>query len=258
MRSPWTSPSEQLGRLAAAALPSPPDDSGPSFGAFLAATRARRRTRPLPLALAVVVHAGLLTYGVVKSFWRVDEVKAPALMVVISPHLPPTPPPPAGGHTEEAVTPTAKRPPLHRTIFPVKVEKKVAATNPEPGTAEGTGTGARCPPGVICDGPPIKDPPQPPVVVSAPPDVGEKSCLDCPRPHLPPAFRRLGLKQSILVRICADRAGHVTRTQVLRGIDAGADEGVTRTIESWRFSPYVINGNPVPFCYVSNFVFTTE
>jgi len=252
--------SERLGRLAAAALPAPSEDGDRNFGAFLAATRQRRRARPLPFALALAAHGALLVYGVVKSFWRVDEVRPPALMVVLSgPRLPPTPPPPEGGQRKQDDSPPPKTPPSHRATLPTKVEKRATTTatnvNADPGARPGTGS--QCPPGLLCDGLPV-DPPPPPVVVSAPPDVGEKSCLDCPRPHLPPAFRRLGIKQSMLVRICADRAGQVTRTQVLRGIDASADEGVTATIARWRFSPYVIDGRPVPFCYVSNFVFTTE
>jgi outer membrane biosynthesis protein TonB len=58
------------------------------------------------------------------------------------------------------------------------------------------------------------------------------------------------------MRICVDADGHVSSTKILSGIGGAADDGVSATVARWRFAPYAVQGRPVPFCYVSRFVFT--
>jgi TonB family protein len=67
---------------------------------------------------------------------------------------------------------------------------------------------------------------------------------------------RFGTVQNVMMRICVDADGHVTSTKILSGIGGAADDGVAATVAQWRFAPYAVQGRPVPFCYVSRFVFT--
>jgi hypothetical protein len=120
-----------------------------------------------------------------------------------------------------------------------------------PGTGNGGGV-VDCPVGVAdCSGNPDPEPPH-----FVPPQVADKSCLSCPLPSLPPAYLRIGTVQSILTRICVDAQGHVISAKILSGLGGAADEGVIATVGQWRFSPYALDGRPVPFCYVSRFIFT--
>ena len=248
--------------LAAAALPLSEDELGHGFGAFLAAARAPRRRRPLPMTFAVVLHAALLVFGVSRSLWHVDEVTPPAVMVTWRPNPVVAPPPPAGPKpAEPPKAPSVAREPLDQSRLHQPPKKPPPEPFPPTGEIGGKGddkgtSPVACPPGMICNGTTIVEAPL--VVAAPPPKIAEKSCLDCPQPHLPPAFRRLGVKQEMLIRICADRHGAVTKTQVLRGISGEIDQEVAGTIARWRFSPFMVASNPVPFCYVSHFVFTTE
>jgi TonB family protein len=88
-----------------------------------------------------------------------------------------------------------------------------------------------------------------------PPQIGEKACLSCPPPQLPPAYRRAGVSLQALVKICVDARGQVRTVNVLKGISATVDAEIASTIRRWRYSPHAINGNPVPFCYATLFTF---
>ena len=80
-------------------------------------------------------------------------------------------------------------------LGPTRIEDPIG-----PGDARG------CPEGMVCDGPRVVAPPPPSML---PPSIGEKRCLDCPLPRLPPAYRQLGIRQEMLIKICADRQGTV-------------------------------------------------
>ena len=108
-----------------------------------------------------------------------------------------------------------------------------------------------CPPGASCDG--VAESPQ-----FLPPQVGDKSCSSCPLPRLPPAFTRIGTVHDMLIRICVGADGQVASVRVLRGIGAAADQSVVATVATWRFSPYRIGDRPVPFCYPTRFLFSSQ
>jgi hypothetical protein len=49
--------------------------------------------------------------------------------------------------------------------------------------------------------------------------------------------------------------GAVTSVDVLRGLDPSFDTRVRQTISGWQFSPHMLDGHPVPFCYPTRFIF---
>jgi hypothetical protein len=274
-RQVWRScPSLVVARLrrlpssAAVAVAMPSAAGAGMGGAFggLVVRGQKRGGRSLPLTVSVLVHVLVLTALVVRGMWGVDEVIAPSVLITFWQALPvPAPPlfePPGGGKRHEVVrpeqrvqkTPVRPRPP---TALPVAIvpamDKPGDGPTDGPGTRPGHGTGDQdCPEGssdCIGNG-------DPPPIVVLPPRVGEKSCLSCALPQLPPAYMRFGTVQNILMRICVDADGHVSSTKILSGIGGAADDGVAATVARWRFAPYAVQGRPVPFCYVSRFVFT--
>jgi hypothetical protein len=233
------------------------------FGGGLLGARARGR-RSLAVTVSVMLHALVLLAAAVRGMWGVDELTGPQVVITLWNGLPVMPPlfePAAGGSSNEPQRPEQR---LHRRVRQTP-NPLLAALTPEPivptsgsgsppgaetGSGQSHGTAPACPD----DHPDCND--DPPPVLVLPPKVGEKSCVSCPLPRLPPAFTRFGTVQSILMRICVDAAGRVVSTNVLSGIGGTADEGVAATVAGWRFSPYAVDGRPVPFCYVSRFVFT--
>jgi hypothetical protein len=64
------------------------------------------------------------------------------------------------------------------------------------------------------------------------------------------------MEQVLVVRACVDIRGAVASVDVLRGLDPATDTGVKQTIGAWRFSPHMLDGHPIPFCYTTRFVFS--
>jgi hypothetical protein len=221
-----------------------------------------RPPRSLAVSVSVLLHIAVLGALLVRGAWAVDELAGPRVIIKFWNGLPTLPP-----IFEEPAAPGPVRKVMRREIRPQIVRPQPAAVvlptpvTPPPGAGgdgQGDGAGNRaglegdCPVGAPdCAG---GGNPEPPRFVS--PRVADKSCVSCPLPQLPPAYLRIGTQQSILTRICVDAAGRVVSAKILSGLGGSADDGVIATIEQWRFSPYSVDGRPVPFCYVSRFVFT--
>jgi hypothetical protein len=54
---------------------------------------------------------------------------------------------------------------------------------------------------------------------------------------------------SSVVRVCVSDAGTVTSVAVLKPSIAIIDQRLPGVIGNWRFKPYLIEGQPVPFCF---------
>ncbi len=264
-----------------------------AFDAYLDRARGGRPRRRAPLALSFAAHGALLAFGVAASFWRVDELSPPVLTVTTFLPVPPPSLSPAPGGPARAEGPRPARPARKRPVQPsdARPNALVAPTTPAPQAPDeapaeapdeddqadgpagggpatsgaGAGSDTGCPPGAVCAGPgggtgtePGNTPPDPVPPRPLPPQLAEKSCLDCPLPRLPPAFARAGGRRELLARICVDARGAVTKVGVLRGIDPAADPAVVEALRHWRYAPYQVNGLPVPFCYLSRFVFETR
>lgn len=233
--------------------------SGGAFGGFLVGRPRPRRS--FAVSVSVLVHVVVLTAALIHGMWSVDELAGPRVVIRFWTGLPPVTPlfeEPAGGRPPKPLhsEPRSEKPVLrpHAPTAPLPAALPVTL-RPGGGDGENLGAGSGkgaglvpCPEDADCGGAPL--PPR-----SLPPKVGEKSCLSCPLPQLPPAFLRIGT-QSILTRICVDADGHVVSAKILSGLGGAADDGVIETLQQWRFQPYAVDGRPVPFCYVSRFVFT--
>lgn len=243
-----------------------------AFAAFLQHARHSPRRRRGALALAVAFHGALLGFGLVSSVWHVSELQPPAVVITWRPPVPPIasdrPLPGPGGGAGKQTTPRSERPKRTQTrrvqpvaqVNPQPAEEPADVTNPpglrtEGGDERGGGDGRGPGPGG-CQTPPCGNGSGGTSQIAS--VLADKQCQQCPLPSLPPAYKRAGLTQAAVLRICVDVRGRVASIQALRGISPEVDAGLAATIEAWQFIPYRIDGHPVPFCYVARFVFSSH
>jgi hypothetical protein len=48
--------------------------------------------------------------------------------------------------------------------------------------------------------------------------------------------------------VCTDRDGNVIEVKVLKGFDASVDAAFVAALRTWRYTPFKVDGRPVPFC----------
>jgi hypothetical protein len=88
-----------------------------------------------------------------------------------------------------------------------------------------------------------------------PPNIGAGQLLVDVRdprysPTIRPEYRRVGAIYWALFKVCVSPAGQVARVTVLKSTSVkDVDGDWQKTIEGWPHRPYLINGQPVPFCY---------
>jgi hypothetical protein len=88
-----------------------------------------------------------------------------------------------------------------------------------------------------------------------PPNVGTGQLLSDVRndprfkPTLPPDLNYAGMRVWGLFKICVDTDGDVASVSVLKSADPLVDAPWMAKMRRWRYRPYTINGEPVPFCH---------
>jgi hypothetical protein len=236
-----------------------------------------RTTRRLTVAAVGALQGALIGLAVLGSFWSVGEVEPPKLAFLARPFT--SAPPAQDGRRDEparaepprrarSVAAGSRRaleapasPPAPRPAAASDAAQVVPGVEVEPGTpgppgapgpenASGGGGHGPSEPG---DGP---DRALGGAARLTPPEVGEKHCLACPPPHVPPPLLRVAGELVLLAKICVRADGSVDRVSILRGITPDVDARAAATIQGWRFQPMSVAGRPVPFCYVTRFRFT--
>ena len=69
------------------------------------------------------------------------------------------------------------------------------------------------------------------------------------KPTMPPDLARPGNTIWGLYKICVNAAGGVARVSLVESADPSADHNWMKTIHTWRYRPYTVDGKAVPFCY---------
>ena len=70
-------------------------------------------------------------------------------------------------------------------------------------------------------------------------------------PYVPKMPKRLPPRPRwFLLHLCVSRKGAVVVAKVLRGEEPAANAAALAAVKRWRYQPYVINGETVPFCSV--------
>ena len=218
-----------------------------AFETFLTHEQKRpRKGRRITYAVSLAVHGLAVIVGVAGSLTHVDELQA-ATPTVTFWHETPPPPPPAGQrppkvkhHVAKTSKPTLVAPP----------DKIAHEEKPEPDSGNDADEGNdQGPPGV----PGGTGPASEETLKFLPPSVAKGQLAIDPqasehRPRLPPAMMRAGVALWALLKVCIDRDGTVQDVKVMRSNDASVEASFIAAIRTWRYTPYRVNGRPVPFC----------
>lgn len=230
-----------------------------AFETFLTVDKQKpKKRRRLMFAVSLSAHAALLAVGVASSFASVEQLGPKNGTIVTFFNLPTPPPPPAGRKPKpktERTKPITRPRPTNSIVSPPdhappETKDDDAGGNDPDGNPNGdpeSGGGGG-------DGPRIQERPM------VPPAIGKGYLAIDPqlpqyRPHLPPGFA--GRSVSVLMRVCTDRDGNVIEVKVLRGFDPTIDAAFVAALRTWRYTPYKVDGRPVPFCTPVNYTLQT-
>jgi len=242
-----------------------------AFEAFLTHDKQKpKKARRITYIVSLALHVALLFVAVVYSFWHVDELGDKAVQISFMAAPPPPPPPPPAkkksSSTKPKVKPVEVKP---QTIVQpkeiVKEEPKPKEEEPEEeeegaqeggveggvaggvvgGTVGGVIGGTI---GGVIGGTGDGEPPK-----TLPPNVGNGLRITDPNSNavrLPPAMKSAGISFWAMVKTCVDASGTVSSTKIVRKADPSLDSQIEQAIRAWKYKPSVINGKPVPFCYM--------
>lgn len=239
------------------------------FERYVQAQGRRSTAKRLLIAGSVLIHAALIALLIVWSFFRVEEVQPPPLTITFFAATPPPPPPPPPAGKKAATIKVPRPPVVQPTEVKPLVQPKTSElvedegdeADEEGGVAGGVAGGVKG--GVVGGviggvsggvvGSPLPPPPVKPKNVPA--HALDAQVIFRPDPHLPEVVKtqRRGMGEVMFTaKVCIDREGKVFEIHVLQGI-AGADEAILATIRQWRYKP-----QPIPLCFIANWVFTVE
>jgi TonB family protein len=227
--------------------------------------RPRRFTA---IAISAALHLGAVGGAVAWRMTRADELPAPKSLLIV--HLARTPPLGAGAGVSKAPArarktvakiPSALTPPttIPTTTAPATTTTATTTTTTSSttdgdgeaggggvGPGDGVGAGGG---GGGGDGMGSEPAPRP-----VAPDVADAYKLSGSLPSYTPAAKAARQTGTVLAKVCVGTMGAVSSVTVLRGLPLLDDE-VRRTVERWRYRPFLYNGRAVPFCHVASFVF---
>lgn len=191
---------------------------------------------------------------------REESVAAVKEMAVVfappPPAAPAPPPPPAVPRSLPVKKVAAPRP-----VTALVEVKQTPAARPEeadPATAapievgDGSGEGVAGGTGVAqaAPSPPPPPPPPPRPARQAPINLPESATPPVPdpanaAPEFPEEARAKGLEGQVILKLVVSERGAVTQVQVLRGEEPFMAAAL-RAVQSWRFSPALVEGQPTP------------
>jgi outer membrane biosynthesis protein TonB len=218
-----------------------------AFETFLTGDKHKpKRSRRLMYALSLGVHGLLLAVGVAGSYASVEELVPTNKTLVTFGQLPVPPPPPAGKKGNANKT-KIKKPTKVRPNEIVAPADKVQPEKPDPddgndpvGTKDGITGSTGIGPGTA-----IEDSPR-----TLPPNVAKGNLAIDPQATQHRAKLPGYVHGSVwaLMKVCVDRNGDVIDVKILKGVDGNVDASFVSAIRTWRYTPYKVDGRPVPFC----------
>lgn len=79
---------------------------------------------------------------------------------------------------------------------------------------------------------------------------------------VPPIYteiaRKAGLTGTVILEAIIDEQGNVTNVQVLKGLPMGLDKAALEAVQTWKFKPARLDGQPVKVYYTLTVNFTLE
>jgi periplasmic protein TonB len=229
-----------------------------AFEAYLAQNKSKPRiARAVTGTVAITVHGALIVAGIIYSFWHVEVLSPPTVMVTFLQAAPPPPPPPPPKRKavtkSKPVTPKeVVQPRANQIVQPRVKEERVEKEEKDDGVEGGVEGG-------IAGGVAPAPPPPPKIDTGTPrmvsPGVASTQWLTDPgkdpkyRPIIPEQFNRPGVRMFALIKICVSREGDVASVKIVKSMDPAIDPLLTAKAMTWKYRPITIDGNAVPFCY---------
>jgi hypothetical protein len=201
---------------------------------------------PPEFGVSLAAHAALLAAGVASSFASVEELSAPngPTITFLNLPTPPTPSRPAPpSPTSPGTTPQAAVRPLNRHRGAARHQ---AGDEGHRGAGRHRSNGDdRGDPNTIGAGGPRTE-----TIPTLPPNVGKGFlAIDPQLPQYRPRMPR-GTRDGRCRRCCAcaPTARQRRRGQGAEGYDPSVDAAFVSALRTWRYSPFKVEGRPVPFC----------
>jgi protein TonB len=116
--------------------------------------------------------------------------------------------------------------------------------------------------GVLGSGAPPPPPPPPPRPVKRDPirvggNVQESKLIKKVEPVYPELAKRARVSGVVILQVTVDEEGSVTELKVLRGHPL-LDEEAKRAVQQWKYSPTLLNGEPVPVIATVTVIFNLK
>lgn len=227
---------------------------------------------------SIAFHVGLIIALLFLGAWHLDKLEAGRRDVTIG-YVPPPPPASEGSPAAKAAKPFEhKKHITHDLVTPPETPAKPdTATVPDTtdgqsgnGLGSGSGDGSGTGPGITdgpCTadcGPPVVEAPKPvPQKVMLPPTVlmglriaGNTQMQPSGGTKSDMQFRQVE-KLNATFQVCLDASGNVASSRQLHATGyAEYDDTLKAGIATWRYKPYMINGQGIPACGIVSFVYT--
>lgn len=208
----------------------------------------RRRMRPYTIAFSIVAHAIAVCAAIIAPLLATDELPAPRTateFVEVVPIAPPPPPPPPRHTAQTTAPPRADVAPL---LVPdgVAPEPRIEPANDAPPVDGGIISFGSCDAcGSVDVVPPPPPPPPPPAVVHVGGDIKPPRKVVDAAPVYPPLARGARVEGLVILEAVIAEDGSVRDVRLLRSIPL-LDAAAVEAVRQWRFTPTLLNGQPVP------------
>ena len=215
--------------------------------------------RAWTLGVSIVFHLCVITGVVVAPLFATGDLPEPRRAapeyVLVKASLPPDPAP---VRRDTAAPPSTAAAPL-TPQDDVRPETPVMASEPgpvDPAFAAGdTGGGGIVLDGVVAGGDPLPPPPAPKAplrvggVIRAPQKIRDAA------PRYPAIAQAAGVEGLVILEAVIGEDGFVQNVRVLRGKPL-LDDAAADAVRQWRFTPTLLNGQPVPVVMTVTVSFT--
>lgn len=216
--------------------------------------------RPYTIAFSIAAHAIAVCAAIIAPLLATDELPAPRTATEFVEVVPIAPPPPPPSAPRRTTPPTA---PPRADVAPLLVPDGVAPELPiEPandappvdGGIISFGNCDTCGAGDVVPPPPPPSPP-PALIRHVGGDIKPPRKVVDVAPVYPPLARAARVEGLVILEAVIAEDGSVRDIRVLRSVqllDAAAEEAV----REWRFTPTLLNGEPVPVVMTITVAFT--
>jgi protein TonB len=233
-----------------------------AFDAFLNQEKIYKpRGRRITYTVSIGAHVLVVLVMLVRSFWHVEELTPPTVSVTFMSAPPPPPPPPpppkkSGSKKKPKVIKEIVQPKPEQIVQPKEEPEPEEEEEEEEGAVEGGvegGVAGGVVGGVVGGTLGATGPVEAPKFV--PPNVGEAQRVSFIKPQRPPTLR--AMVEFVLVKVCVTKEGGIKDVTLVGGkADDLTKKACVDAAKQWKYKPYTVAGNAVPFCHVArlNFV----